>query len=222
VLYYGYWIDTRDRYYVEQIEPPWVRYAEAQEHDADVYDEDDEAFILKGQVLDAVRIKERVLSSAERLRVETLIGLGTLQRILNEDDPGREFSYDYDERASRLTLTAPAERIAVIETIVCDRWTFEAFTEPDPSGNTAAVIPLVSLFFLEQDERAAVRLALDNFGALRRMLEERDWCYASHGKSCRLNAEYGTVTLLDEEEAIERALEFMETCPFVPRELVCR
>jgi len=215
VLYYGYWIDTRDYYYVKQIEPPWAT-REAS------FEDDDEGFILKGQVLDAVRVKELVLSTAERGRVETLIERGILQKILDEDDPYGEFGYIYDPWMSRLSLTAPAERIAVIETIICDAWTFEAFTERDPFGNTAAVVPLVSPFFLEQDACAAMRLALDNFSALRRMLEERDWRYAARGKTCRLNAAYGTATILDEKEGIERAFAFTETRPFVPRELVRR
>ena len=216
-LYYGYWIDVRDRYYVEQIEPPWVTHTVTVQ-----YEDDDSEFIPKAQVLDTVRVKALVLSTAERVRVETLIQRGILRDILDENDPYGEFSYDYDPRISRLTLTAPAERIAVIETIVLDRRTFAAFTEPDRYGNTAAVVPLVSPFFLEQDARAAIRLASDNFNAMRRLLEDRDRdpLYTAHGKTCWLNPECGTATLLNEPDAIERAAQFMDTRPFVPRDLV--
>jgi len=214
VLYYGYWIDVRDRYYVEQIVPPWV--------ERTVVVQDDDEFIPKAQVLDTVRVKALVLSTAERLRVEALIELGILRDILDENDPYNEFGYDYDPRTSRLTLTAPAERIAVIETIVVDRRTFEAFTQPDRYGNTAAVVPLVSPLFLEQDARLAIRLASDNFNAMRRLLEDRDRdpLYTAHGKTCWLNPECGTATLLNEPDAIERAAQFMDTRPFVPRYLV--
>ena len=223
VLYYGYWIDTRDVYYVERREPPWVRQDYWDEYAA----EDDERvlvdggdFIRKEQVLDTVLVKALSLSSAERSRADVLIAGGIIQRILDEGNP--RGSYDFDPRGSRLTLTAPSERIAVIETLVRDRSTFEAVTEPDRYGNTAAVVPLVSPLYLEDDYSGAVRLAQDNFTALRRMLEDRDPRYASHGKRAWLNTEFGTATVVDEADNLERAFTFMETRPFVPRDLVRR
>ncbi len=225
VLYYGYWIDTRDVYYVERREPPWVsqdywdEFAAEDDEGVLVYDGD---FIRKEQVVDTVLVKELPLSSAERSRADVLIAGGILQQILDEGDPEGNFDYDFDPRASRLTLTAPSERIAVIETLVRDRSTFDAVTEPDRHGNTAAVVPLVSPLYLEDDYSGAVRLAQENFTAMRRMLEDRDPRYAAHGKRTWLNAEFGTATVVDEADNLERAFTFMETRPFVPRELVRR
>ena len=237
VLYYGYWIDTRDVYYVERREPPWVTVEfwdvdaddwddapldDDRPYEYDVVDEYDGDFIQKSQVRDIVRSKTFVLSTAERRRVDILIAGGIMQQILNDEDGRVQYDFDFDERASRLTLTAPTERIAMIETIVGDRRTFEAVTEPDRYGNTAAVVPLVSPIYLDEDKSGAGRVALDNFYALRRMLEDRDRRYMQNGKGCWYNSEYGTATVVDEEDSLEQAFGFMEMRPFVPRDLVRR
>ena len=234
VLYHGYWIDTRDRYYVLRLEPPWAKraydltlyempyYEESKYEYAvdDEYDEDD--FIRKSEIRDAVLVKELALSAAERRRVDTLIARGIIRDILEEANRRREFDYEFDKRKSRLTLTAPSERIAVIETMVRDRRTFEAVTKPDRYGNTAAVLPLVSPLYLEQDFQDAVRLATENLSVLRRMLQDRDRRYTYHGKACWLNAEYGTATVVDDKDNVERVAALMELRPFVPRDLVRR
>ena len=79
---------------------------------------------------------------------------------------------------------------------------------------------MASPFYLEQGFRGAVQLATDNLAALRRMLQDRDWRYAYRDKECWLNAQYGTVTVVDDDKGIESAQALMERRPFVPRELV--
>jgi hypothetical protein len=234
VLYYGYWIDVRDVYYVQQLPPPWTT-EEFWATSADGWDEaalDQEPpseynaaesdFIPKGQVLDVVRDKELVLPTAERRRVEILIAGGIIEQILNEGDSGGAYGYVYDQRAGRLRLTAPTERIAMVETIVRDRPTFDAVTQPDRYGNTAAVVPLVSPIYLEENPDAAGALALENFYAVRRLLEERDALYVQNGKRCWYNAQFGTATVMDQEDGLDQAFGLMEARPFVPRELVQR
>jgi len=240
-LYYGYWIDTTDYYYVNRLEPPWVR-RDYWDRDDDVvvvhadYDEPrtrvietdyeyvDEAvtgdFVLKRQVVDAVIVKELQLSTTESRRVEKLIAQGVLREVLEKGGRRGDANYNFDKRRGLLTLTAPSERIAMIETMVRDERTFEAVTGPNRYGHTVAVIPLVSPFFLERDFREAVRLATDSFEALRSMLEGRDWRDAYDGKACWLNAEFGTATVIHEERAIERAFELIEDLPFVPSDFV--
>jgi hypothetical protein len=235
VLYYGFWIDVRDVYYVQQLPPPWTTeqfwatsaegWDEAALDNEPVTEEPpsqaESDFIPKSQVLDLVRDQVLVLSTAERSRVEALIAGGVIQQLLNQDG-GTAYDYVYDPRGSRLQLTAPAERIAMIETIVRDRPTFEAVTEPDRYGNTAAVLPLVSPIYLEQDPSAARALALDNFYAVRSLLEGRDALYVQNGKRCWYNSQYGTATVVDQENGLDQAFGFMETRPFVPRDLVQR
>ncbi len=244
VLYYGYWIDTSDYYYVNRIEPPWARSDYWDDDDVVVsieydepstrvveadYDYVDEAadgspvagdFILKRGIVDAVIVKELQLSTTECRRVDKLIAHGILRQVLEEGGRRSDADYDFDERRRRLTLTAPSERIAMIETMVRDERTFEAVIGPNRYGHMAAVVVLVSPLYLESDFRGAVQLATDNFDALRRLLEERDWRDARDGTACWLNAEYGTATVIDEEGNIERAFELMENQPFVPKDFV--
>jgi len=239
VLYYGYWIDTTDYYYVRRIEPPWAKSdywdndevvvvctdqdepgAVVVEADYEYVDEAaDSDFILKRQVVDAVIVKELQLSTTECRRVDRLIAHGILRQVLEEGGRRSDVGYEFDQRR-RLTLTAPSERIAMIETMVRDERTFEAVIGPNRSGHVAAVIVLVSPLYLENDFRGAVQLASDNFDAVRGLLEEGDWRDAHDGTKCWLNAEYGTATVIEEERTIKRAFELMEDQPFVPSDFV--
>lgn len=225
MIYYGYWIDTDDYYYVHRLEPPWAeddyRQPPTPERVPDY--EPDEVygdFILKGEIHDALIVKELVLSTIEARRFRILVRRGVIAGVLEQGSQRRESDYGFDERRGELTLTAPSEQVAIIETMVGDQRTFELITEPNRYGYTAVVIPLVSPLYLEQDFRGATALAGDNFNALRRTLEDRDVRYSYREKACWHNAEYGTATVFDDDEGIERALALMERRPFVPREMV--
>jgi hypothetical protein len=223
VIYYGYWIDTRDDYYVQRLEPPWAEdeYREpptpARDHEPEEVNGD---FILKGEIRDAIIVKELALSTIEARRFRILILRGVIAEVLEQGGRRRESSYEFNERRGELTLTAPSEQVAIIETMVGDQRTFDLLVAPNRYGHTAAVIPLVSPLYLEQDFRGATAVASDNFDALRRILEDRDVRYSSREKECWHNAEYGTATVLDDDEGIERARALMEQRPFVPREMV--
>jgi hypothetical protein len=227
VLYYGYWIDTRDYYYVNGLEPPWVDVGVEESvsdgtEGAPPYEPEgaDGDFILKGQIRDAVIVKELSLLTTEARRADMLIRRGIVRDVLNASSQRGDSDFAFDARRGLLTLTAPSEQVAIIETMVRDGRTFGAVTELNRYGNVAAVIPVVSPFYLEQDFSGAVELATENFNALRQMLEERDWRYVHRDKECWLNAQYGTVTVVDDREGIERAKDLMKQRPFVPREMV--
>jgi hypothetical protein len=239
VLYCGYWIDTTDYYYVNRIEPPWAKadYWD-DDHVVIVYTDDEPSirvddteyeyveeagagdFIPKGQVVDTVIVKELRLSTAECRRADRLIAHGIIRRVLEDGSRRSDVDYEFDERHRLLTLTAPSERIAMIETMVRDERTFEAVIGPNRYGHTAAVIVLVSPLYLANDFRGAVELASVNFDAIRELLDQGDWRDANDGTACWLNAEYGTATVIETSRNITRAFELMEDQPFVPEDFV--
>jgi hypothetical protein len=180
----------------------------------------EDPYIAKGQIQDATITTELPLTTVEWRRAEVLVSRGIVGSVLEEAGAAAEYDYELDARWGRLRLTAPSEQVAMIETMIRDARTFEAMTEPNRYGYAAAVISVVSPYYLDQDARAGAGLAGDNFGALWRMLQDADWRYAYHGKACWLNAAYGTVTIVDEPENIDRAAAFVDDLPFVPRDMV--
>ncbi|MBN1917186.1 MAG: hypothetical protein JW889_04690 [Verrucomicrobia bacterium] len=239
VFYYNRWIYDDDYYYCNRLIPPWGRTeiiyvvepvvrTEVIEHVIVVTPEQPqpqaprlyEAYLTRQEVGDPVVTAPLPLTAAEYRRVQTLIARGLIAGVLKEGDVFHQNSYTLNELPATLTLTAPSERIAIIETAVRDERTFRALTEPNRYGYSATVVALASPYFLQEDFEGGVRLAAANFDGVRRMLEQRDRNYATYGKESWLNSEYGTATIVDDTEALASVGALVTLQPFIPVEFV--
>jgi hypothetical protein len=248
VWYYGRWVNTDDRYYCSRLVPPWatttrvvyvpdtvirtqvvepvvVVVAQQPEAPAPSLVEqpatpDYDTYLTRQQIDDPVVMAPLTLTPTEYRRAQALIARGVIGNLLKEADVHGENSYELDPAQATLTITAPAERIVIIETMVRDERTFKAVTEPNRYGHSVTVAALVSPYFLQEDFEGAVRLASANFSALRRTLEDRSPNYASYGKECWLNSEYGTVTIVDDTEAMAAVRALVALKPYIPAQFI--
>ena len=179
-----------------------------------------EDYLTRQQVSDPLVTVALPLTPVEYRRAQVLIARGLIGDLLSEGDVGGRHSYELDPNQATLTITAPSERITIIETMLGDERTFRAVTESNRFGHTAGVVALVSPYFLQEDFEGGIRLASANFEAVRRALQERDPNYAYYGKECWLNAEYGTATVVDDMEALAGVRALVARQPFVPVQLM--
>ena len=244
VWYYDRWVGVDDYYYVRRLTPPWARTTtvvtyvpevvervvviqsrEVEEQVPAVIQEPEtgpqyENYLTRQEVRDPLAAVELPLTPLEVGRVNTLIALGLIDGLIKQGDVYDEHAYTLDARGGTLTITAPSEHVAIIETMVRDERTYAAVSRPSPFGHSAGVIALVSPYFLQEDYQGALRLASANFEAVRKMLQERDPNYAYFHKECWLNVEYGTATFVDEREALADIQTLVATQPVIPVQLI--
>lgn len=180
-------------------------------------------FVVKGETEENLIVKTLTLTREEAERVNLLLDAEIIQNILAsvvpDDENSDEAGIKYDEENGLMMITAPEELVLKIQTIIQDEATFDAFYNGDDL-NAVDVIAVVSPVFLEKDYNEAVRLGESNFIELSRYLASLDLYYNIKGKKCWYNENIGTITVIDSEENLYRAWDYMNRFPYIPRDFV--
>ena len=141
-----------------------------------------------------------------------------LASVAPDEENREENSYEYQTDEGLLIVTAPEELVLKIQTIVQDEATFDAFN--NGSGELAVdVISVVSPVFLEKDYNEAVRLGGMNSEEISKFLASLDRNYRYSDKKCWYNESIGTITVVDDEENLYRAWDYMNKFPYIPKEM---
>ena len=134
-------------------------------------------------------------------------------------DSGSDFeeSFDYRKSARKLIITAMPESIARLATILYDYNTYRSYVALYDSSSRlqVGVFSLVDPQLKKSDPTEAERIARENFGSLKELLDtsnQRWW--SGRDKRCWYNSKYGTATIVDEPEMIEKAREFLRHQPY--------
>jgi hypothetical protein len=172
-------------------------------------------YVAKGEVEEELLTHAFRLSDVEKTRVEKLLEEEIIQGILLTVNPGNDNWYDYSPIEGMLRLKAPEEVLLRIQTMIEDGRTFREILFGD-DRYVIDVVSVVSPQFLEDNPESAGRLGGTNFREIRSFLASGESSYNLSGRKCWYNREIGTVTIVDKEEAVYRAWEYMNSLPYIP------
>ena len=146
-----------------------------------------------------------------RRKINFILKHNIAEEIFAESASDFKESFNYDRKAGKLIITALPESLARILTILYDYDSYKSYISSRDSGTRwkADVVSLADLALAGTDRASANKIAKENFGNIKKLLNVSDWRYRSSGKRCLYNSSYYTVTIMDNPEKIEEVKEFM-------------
>jgi len=165
--------------------------------------------------------KEIELEPADRERLDDLIDRHVILEMLLDDAPGTDLrgeavvSYALNE--GTVSLSGRTELVARIATLITDDATYRATMTEQPHGNVVEIISLVDLRWLDREPEAALDVAELNFAGLERLVRARSDEYRRLHKALWLNETYGTVTVIDHPDTIQKIREYLAAMPYGPK-----